>query len=304
MCSSTGFTGARLTRRLHAAPDAFQGSLWRREAGAPRRTRRARASRSRVRVGRLVPDRRRLRHRRSHRRRRQLSGRPGAAAELGDVPRLAPTRSGALVADAEPDAALDRRVAVSTAATSRSPATTPTTNTIDAAPEDQLDEPPAKEIVTHEYGHHIANHQNDAPWSAEDYGTKRWSSYEHICARDRRRRRHHPGDEGAAYSREPGRGVRRVLSRAGADDAGPGAERLGHRQPELLPRRDGPAAAARRTSPRRGPDRRVRHVHGSFGYGTTRTIGGADDARRELRRPAARAGEGSVQAGALQRLDA
>ena len=59
----------------------------------------------------------------------------------------------------------------------------PATETIFATPEDQLDEPPAHEIVTHEYGHHIALNRTDAPWSAEDYGTKRWSSYEHICAR-------------------------------------------------------------------------------------------------------------------------
>ncbi len=72
-----------------------------------------------------------------------------------------------------------------------------------ASPEDQLDEPPAKEIVTHEYGHHVANSSNDAPWLALDYGTKRWSSYENICAKSLDGQAA-PGNEGASYALNSG----------------------------------------------------------------------------------------------------
>jgi hypothetical protein len=72
-----------------------------------------------------------------------------------------------------------------------------------ASPEDQLDAPPAKEIVTHEYGHHLANNSNDAPWQALDYGTKRWSSYENICAKAAAGTAS-PGDEGSHYAQNSG----------------------------------------------------------------------------------------------------
>jgi hypothetical protein len=72
-----------------------------------------------------------------------------------------------------------------------------------ASPEDQLDAPPAKEIVTHEYGHHLANNSNDAPWDALDWGTKRWSSYENICAKAAAGTAS-PGDEGSHYYQNSG----------------------------------------------------------------------------------------------------
>src|SRR3954470_20203953 len=37
-------------------------------------------------------------------------------------------------------------------------------------------------VIAHEYGHHIASHRSDAPLPALDYGPKRWSSYELVCA--------------------------------------------------------------------------------------------------------------------------
>jgi hypothetical protein len=79
----------------------------------------------------------------------------------------------------------------------------PSSDRIYASPEDQLDEPPAKEIVTHEYGHHIANNRDDAPWAALDYGTKRWSSYENICAKAAAGTAS-PGDEGSHYFQNSG----------------------------------------------------------------------------------------------------
>jgi hypothetical protein len=56
----------------------------------------------------------------------------------------------------------------------------------------------AQSILAHEYGHHIANSRRDTPWPAEDYGTKRWSSYENVCARSRAGTIF-PGDEGDHY---------------------------------------------------------------------------------------------------------
>jgi hypothetical protein len=41
----------------------------------------------------------------------------------------------------------------------------------------------AEAVITHEYGHHVANSRSDAPWAAIDYGTKRWASYEQVCSK-------------------------------------------------------------------------------------------------------------------------
>ena len=146
----------------------------------------------------------------------------------------------------------------------------PKIDTIYAAPDDQLDEPPAKEIVTHEYGHHIANNRSDAPWSAEDWGTKRWSSYEQICARTEAGEAH-PGDEGTSYAQNPGEALAetyRVLALTSIGQTPsswdlvsrifyPDAEALQLLQEDI-------------TSPWTGPT--VHHVHGSFGNGSIRTI--------------------------------
>ena len=75
--------------------------------------------------------------------------------------------------------------------------------TIYATPDDQLGSPPAKEIVAHEYGHHIAANRSNSPFSASDYGTKRWASYENICAKTASGQLS-PGNEGGAYSENPG----------------------------------------------------------------------------------------------------
>jgi hypothetical protein len=57
----------------------------------------------------------------------------------------------------------------------------PGRNTLYAPGEDPAFDISAEAVITHEYGHHVANHRSNAPWSAEDYGTKRWASYEQIC---------------------------------------------------------------------------------------------------------------------------
>ena len=58
-------------------------------------------------------------------------------------------------------------------------------------------------IVAHEYGHHIAFHRVNTPWSAVDWGTKRWASYETICTRTQQGTAF-PGDEGDHYTLNPG----------------------------------------------------------------------------------------------------
>jgi len=59
----------------------------------------------------------------------------------------------------------------------------PRTATI-VAPADDVDaQTSAKGILTHEYGHHVAANRLNPPFVSEDYGTKRWASYENVCAK-------------------------------------------------------------------------------------------------------------------------
>jgi hypothetical protein len=62
---------------------------------------------------------------------------------------------------------------------------------------------PIEEIVAHEYGHHIALNRSNWPWQAVEWGTKRWASYENVCARVLSHTAF-PGDEGLNYFRNPG----------------------------------------------------------------------------------------------------
>jgi len=147
----------------------------------------------------------------------------------------------------------------------------PSSETILASPDDLLDAPPAQEIIAHEYGHHIANNRLDAPWSAEDYGTKRWASYENICARSATGELA-PGNEGDSYTENPGEAFAesfRVLNltKAGATSIGwdivdpllyPDATALSLLEQDIV-------------APWTGPT--LTHVKGSFGNGVVRTFG-------------------------------
>src|SRR5262245_10372656 len=62
---------------------------------------------------------------------------------------------------------------------------------------------PVESIIAHEYGHHIAFNRLNTPWSAVDWGTKRWASYENICTRTQQGTAV-PGDEGEHYMQNPG----------------------------------------------------------------------------------------------------
>ncbi|MFL5927223.1 MAG: hypothetical protein ACJ77E_09835 [Gaiellaceae bacterium] len=139
------------------------------------------------------------------------------------------------------------------------------------SPEDQLDEPPAKEVIIHEYGHHIADNSDDAPWAALDYGTKRWSSYENICAKAVTGAAS-PGDEGSHYFQNSGEAFAeayRVLNLEKEGDANIGWG--------IVARTFFPDATALTlleqdiTTPWTGPSASV--LHGSFGSGAARTFG-------------------------------
>lgn len=60
-------------------------------------------------------------------------------------------------------------------------------------------------VLAHEYGHHVARHrESPAPFpEAIDWGTARWSSYEHVCQGSRAGALF-PGNEGLHYFRDPG----------------------------------------------------------------------------------------------------
>jgi hypothetical protein len=60
-------------------------------------------------------------------------------------------------------------------------------------------------VLAHEYGHHVASHrESPAPFPAAiDWGTPRWSSYEHVCQGSRTGALF-PGNEGLHYFRDPG----------------------------------------------------------------------------------------------------
>ena len=61
----------------------------------------------------------------------------------------------------------------------------------------------ATSIVTHEYGHHVANSRINDPWPAVDWGTKRWASYINVC-KGEQAGGFFPGDEGSNYELNPG----------------------------------------------------------------------------------------------------
>ncbi|HEX4680377.1 MAG TPA: hypothetical protein VH210_14355 [Gaiellaceae bacterium] len=139
-----------------------------------------------------------------------------------------------------------------------------------ASPEDQLDAPPAKEIVTHEYGHHLANNSNDAPWQALDYGTKRWSSYENICAKAAAGTAS-PGDEGSHYDQNSGEAFAesyRVLNLQKQGQTNIGWDIV---NPVFFPNTTALTLLEEDiASPWAGPT--VSNLHGSFGTGVVRTF--------------------------------
>jgi hypothetical protein len=81
----------------------------------------------------------------------------------------------------------------------------PSTGTIYSSPDDPAVGVSAKGVLAHEYGHHVASSRSNPPFTTVDYGTKRWASYENVCARalegdlfpgaeDSRNYRYNPGE--------------------------------------------------------------------------------------------------------------
>jgi hypothetical protein len=74
------------------------------------------------------------------------------------------------------------------------------------APGEDLDaQTSAEAVLTHEYGHHLANTSLNPPWIPLDYGTKRWASYLDVC-RKAAAGEIFPGDEDEHYQLNPGEG--------------------------------------------------------------------------------------------------
>lgn len=62
----------------------------------------------------------------------------------------------------------------------------------------------AEAVITHEYGHHVAANRLNPPWSAIDYGTKRWASYEQVCRRTAAGELHPGAEQTDDYQTNPG----------------------------------------------------------------------------------------------------
>ena len=60
-----------------------------------------------------------------------------------------------------------------------------------------------EEVLTHEYGHHVATNRLNDPWPAVEWGTKRWATVMNVC-RKTELGLAFPGDEGEHYLKNPG----------------------------------------------------------------------------------------------------
>lgn len=90
----------------------------------------------------------------------------------------------------------------------------PSQNEIILVGEKPPDGTPIPDLAAHEYGHHIAEHRNNSPWYAGDWGPKRWATHQGICSRVRAHTAY-PGDEESHYELNPGEGwaeTNRVLN--------------------------------------------------------------------------------------------
>jgi hypothetical protein len=80
----------------------------------------------------------------------------------------------------------------------------PTHSTLYAPGDDPSADLTAEAVVTHEYGHHVAQHRLNLPWPAVDYGTKRWATYEQVCARSQDGELHPGAETQPDYQLNPG----------------------------------------------------------------------------------------------------
>ncbi len=64
----------------------------------------------------------------------------------------------------------------------------------------------AEAVITHEYGHHVAANRTNAPWSALDWGPKRWASAMQVCAKARQGELFPGAEDPSRYTLNPGEG--------------------------------------------------------------------------------------------------
>jgi hypothetical protein len=62
----------------------------------------------------------------------------------------------------------------------------------------------AEAVITHEYGHHVAANRSNAPWSALDWGPKRWASSMQVCAATKQGRLYPGAEDPVRYEQNPG----------------------------------------------------------------------------------------------------
>jgi hypothetical protein len=65
----------------------------------------------------------------------------------------------------------------------------------------------AEAIVMHEYGHHVAANQSNAPWNSLAWGTKRWATAMRVCPRTRSGELWPGAWDPVRYDYNPGEGV-------------------------------------------------------------------------------------------------
>jgi hypothetical protein len=76
--------------------------------------------------------------------------------------------------------------------------------TIVAPGEDPDPQTSAEGVLTHEYGHHVASSRLNPPFTTVDYGTKRWASYENVCAKAASRQLYPGAEDAQHYMLNPG----------------------------------------------------------------------------------------------------
>jgi hypothetical protein len=62
----------------------------------------------------------------------------------------------------------------------------------------------AEGVLAHEYGHHIAESRLNPPFTTIDYGTKRWATYENVCAQAKTGALYPGAEDAAHYMLNPG----------------------------------------------------------------------------------------------------
>ena len=147
----------------------------------------------------------------------------------------------------------------------------PSSSTMVVSADDVPAGPTAAEVVTHEYGHHVANNRVNPPWSAFTRGTKRWASYMNVCARTATGQLH-PGNEGGAYQLNPGEAFAEAYRVLNEEREGVASPRW-----DLVDRSLYPSSTALRLLEQDVEDpwtsNRTTTVRWSFGVGVVRRVG-------------------------------